>query len=243
MEQHIKIEKESRCPYGGPYHMKRTAGACGWECGECVDAYMHELEEKALAQEHAAKKRRAAAATAAVPWGNGTYLDGMRKPLRLRGGGSQGTPPPIPLDVGKGVDMTEQSAPRPRLVCDGRGGRRNVQGHHCSDSAGSQQGVGVSAGDYADRGGRIQHTARTGSHYPHRLLGSSVRTMKGVYSIQGLHLHSTTLLLITERGLRLGPPRLVLHQLAPPPLLLPPPALPPARGTPPPPPPAPPSSP
>ena len=97
MEQHIKIEKESRCPYGGPYHMKRTAGACGWECGECVDAYMHELEEKALAQEHAAKKRRAAAAKAAVPWGNGTHLDGMRKPLRLRGRGSQGTPPPTPL--------------------------------------------------------------------------------------------------------------------------------------------------
>ena len=44
--------------------MKRTVGACGWDCGECTDAYMQELKEKALTQEYAAKKWRAAAAKA-----------------------------------------------------------------------------------------------------------------------------------------------------------------------------------
>ena len=41
MEQHIKIDEEIRCPYGGPYyiHVKRTAGAqCGWECGSAASA-------------------------------------------------------------------------------------------------------------------------------------------------------------------------------------------------------------
>ena len=96
MEQHIKIEKESRCPYGRPYYMKRTVGACGWDCGECTDAYMQELKEKALTQEHFAKKWRAAAAKEAVA--NGTHLDGTHKPLRLRGAGPQGTPPPTPTN-------------------------------------------------------------------------------------------------------------------------------------------------
>ena len=62
----------------------------------CTGIYMPELKEKALTQEHAAKKWRAAAAKEAVA--NGTHLDGTHKPLRLRGAGPQGTPPPTPTN-------------------------------------------------------------------------------------------------------------------------------------------------